>query len=173
MANLILGSRGTRVTFEASGGTVVLTLTSLGAGAGRISATHDKGAGSQETWYIGGLRVQVATTPVAGETIRIYVIEQVEARNSGSPAFKVPGDLGSADAAIADEGRFMVGGVTQVGSLRMPPSPAADTEYVATFEFETRARKFQMGVWSALADVLTATASEHELWIEDVDDEIQ
>jgi hypothetical protein len=89
MSNLILGSRGTRVTFEASGGTVVLTLTSLGANAGRISATHDKGAGSQEVRYIGGLRIQVGDAPVAGEVLRVYVIEQVEARNGGSPAFKV------------------------------------------------------------------------------------
>ena len=37
-ANKILAARGTRITFEASGGTVVLTLTSVAAGAGRISA---------------------------------------------------------------------------------------------------------------------------------------
>ncbi len=173
MPDLILGSRGTRITFEASGGDVVLTLTSLGAGAGRISATRDKGSGSQEKHYIGGLRTQFATTPVADELIRVYVIEQSEARNDGTPAFKVPGDLGSADAAVTDEDRFIAAGV-QVGSLVVPPSPAADTEYVSMLiEFETRARKFQMGVWNAAVDALTATATEHELWLIDVDDEIQ
>lgn len=172
-ANKILGARGTRVTFEASGGTVVLTLTSLAAGAGRISATHDKGAGSQEKHYIGGGLLQFATTPVAGEIIRYYLIEQIEARNGGSPAFKVPGDLGSGDAAVADEDRFLAAGVL-IGRLIVPPSPAADTEYVSIpFDFVTRARKFQIGVWDATADALTATATEHEVYLIDVDDEIE
>ncbi len=172
-ANKILGARGTRVTFEASGGTVVLTLTSLATVAGRISATHDKGAGSQEKHYIGGLLTQFATTPVAGEIIRIYLIEQVEARVGGTPAFKVPGDLGSADAAVSDEDRFAAAGIL-IGRLIVPPSPAADTEYVSiTFDFETRARKFQIGVWNDTVDGLTATATEHELYIIDVDDEIE
>ena len=173
MPNLVHGSRGTRITFEASGGDVALTLTSLGAGAGRISGTYDKGTGSQETRYIGGLRTQFATLPVAGEMMRIYLIEQVEARDGGTPAFKVPGDLGSSDAAVTDEDDLIAAGI-QIGTFIVPPSPAADTEYVSrTFEFETRAQKFQLAVWNATADALTATAGEHELYIIDVDDEIQ
>lgn len=171
--NKILGARGTRITFEASDGTVVLTLTSLVAGAGRISATYDKGAGSQEKHYGGGLLAQVATIPVAKEIIRVYLIEQWEARNDGSPAFKVPGDLPSTDSAIADEDRFLAAGIL-IGRLIIPPSPAADTEYVSTpFDFETRARKFQIGVWNDTADALTATATEHEVYLIDVDDEIE
>jgi len=173
MANLILSARGTRITFEASGGDVVLTLTSLAAGAGRISDTFDKGAGSQEKNFIGGLLTQFATTPVAAESIRVYLIEQIEARNGGSPAFKVPGDLPSTDSAISDEDRFTAAGYL-VTSLIVPPSPAADTEYVSIpFDFTTRARKFQYGVWNDTADALTATATEHELFMIDVDDEIQ
>ncbi len=173
MANLILGSRGTRITFEASGGDVVLTLTSVAAGAGRISATRDKGAGSQEKHYIGGLATQLQTGLLAGEMIRIYLIEQIEARAGGTPAFKVPGDLGASDAAVADEDRFLAGG-TLIGRLIVPPSPAADTEYVSLpFEFETRAQKFQIGVWNATTGALTATAGEHEVYLIDVDDEIQ
>lgn len=173
MANKILAARGTRITFEASGGDVVLTLTSLATVAGRISATYDKGAGSQEKHYNGGLRTQFATTPVAKEIILVYLIEQVEARNGGSPAFKVPGDLPSTDSAIADKDRFDAGG-TLIGRLIVPPSPAADTEYVSiTFDFETRARKFQIGVWNDTVDGLTATATEHEVYLIDVDDEIE
>ena len=173
MANLILGSRGTRVTFEASGGDVTLTLTSLASGAGRISATRDKGSGSQEVHFGGMLRTQFATTPVAKESIRIYLVEQEEARDGGTPAFKVPGDLPSTDTAIADEDRF-IGIGTEIGRLKVPESPAANTEYISEyFEFRTRAQKFQIGVWNGTADGLTATAGEHEVWIIDVDDEIQ
>ena len=174
MPNLILGARGTRITFEASGGDVVLTQTSLGTGAGRISATYDKGSGSQEKRFIGGARTQFADTPVAPEIIRYYLIEHVEARDGGSPAFKVPGDLPSTDAAIADEDRFIAAGAILIGVLTVPPSPAADTEYVSdVFDFETRAQEFQIGVWNATADGLTATAGEHEVYLIDVDDEIQ
>ncbi|MEE8551489.1 MAG: hypothetical protein V3T08_09590 [Gemmatimonadota bacterium] len=173
MPNKILGARGTRITFEASGGTVVLTLTSVASGAGRISATHDKTGGSQEKRFGGGLRTQIATTPVAADIIRIYLIEQWEASNGGSPAFKVPGDLPSTDSAIADEDRFKAGGIL-IGRLIVPPSPAQDVEYVSLpFDFETRAQKFQIGVWNASAVALTSTATEHEVWLEDVDDEIQ
>ena len=173
MANLIRVNLGTRVTFEASGGNVVLTLTSLAAGAGRISATFNKGTGAQELHIIGGLLTQFATTPVAGETIRIYLIEQIEARNGGSPAFKVPGDLGSSDAAVSDEDRFITAGHL-ITSLTVPPSPAADTEYVSKpFDIVVRAQKFQYGIWNGTVDALTATATEHELYHIDADDEIQ
>lgn len=173
MPNLIYGSRGTRVTFEPSGGTITFTLTSLASGAGRVSGTHDKGAGSRERHYIGQLRTAWATTPVAGEMLHIYLIEQVEARDGGTPAFKVPGDLGASDAAISDEDRLRVAGRV-VGVLEVPPSPASGTEYVSeTFEFVTRARKIQVAVWNATADGLSATAGDHELYIEPVDDEIQ
>jgi len=170
--NKILAARGTRITFEASGGDVVLTLTSLAATAGRISATYDKGAGSQEKHFIGGLLTQWATVPNAS-VIRVYLIEQIEARDGGTPAFKVPGDLGSADAAVADEDRFLAAG-SLIGRLVVPPSPAINTEYVSLpFDFLTRARKFQIGVFNATADALTSDATEHEVFLIDVDDEIE
>ena len=173
MPNAILALRGTRITFEASGGTVVLTLPSLAAGAGRISDPFNKGAGSQEKIFGGGMRTQFATVPVAAELIRIYLIEWWEARNAGTPAFKVPGDLPAVDSDIADEDRFLAGGVL-LESLIVPPSPAADTEYISRpLDFQTRARQFQIGVWNATADALTATATEHEVYLEPVDDEIQ
>ncbi len=65
--NLIYRDLGTRLTFEASGGSAVLTLTSVAPGAGRISAQLDRGAADHADRYGGALRTQFATTPVAGE----------------------------------------------------------------------------------------------------------
>ncbi len=158
--NLILRDLGSRISFEPTGGTVVLTLTSLAAGAGRISAQLDRGAGDIRDRYAGALRTQFATVPVAPEIIRMYLIEGWDFRTGG---IKEGGDLPGTDSAIADEDRFIAGGIL-IGRLIVPPSPAADTEYISLpFDFQTIARYIQLGVWNGTVDALTATAGEHEI----------
>lgn len=174
MPALILAGDGSRITFEASGGSAVLTLTSLASGAGRISAVISKSAGSREKFFNGALRTQLQSGLLAGEFIRIYIFELVEARVGGSPAFLMPGDLPSTDSAISDEQRFIAAGGVLIATLEVPPSPAADTQYVSsTMDYESRAEEYSMGVWNATSAAFTATASEHELYTQDVDDESQ
>jgi len=173
MANKILRALETRITFEASGGDHVLTLTSLGTLAGRVSAQRDRGAGSKAEQLVAILRTQFATIPVEAETLDMYLIEGWEFRDGGTPAVKEGGDLPSTDSAIANLGDMQAGG-RYIGSLRVPNSPAADTEYISfPAYFETAARYYQIGVWNASIDGLTATAGEHEVAVYNVPPEIQ
>ena len=64
----------TKHEFLASGGDVVLTLTSLGAGAGRQSADLDLGASAQPFMFRWRAWVKFATAPVVGETIDLYPV---------------------------------------------------------------------------------------------------
>lgn len=164
MANEIYRLRETRVTFEPSGGDAALTLTSLGAGSGRISAQLDRGVGALAAHYEGVLRTAWATTPVAGEAVRIYVDEGWELRNDGTPEVDEGGDLPATDSAISSEDRLVAGCGPPVGRLIVPPSSASGTEYVSIpFRFDTAARYLQIGVWNATQDGLSATASLHEV----------
>ena len=45
----------------------------------------------------------------------------------------------------------------------MPTLPATPEYISLPFDFETMARYFQIGVWNATTQALTATASEHEI----------
>ena len=92
MPNDVLTKVGSPITFQDSGGTVVLTLQNLGFGAGRVSATYDKGAGSKADWaHVHGV-IQFETAPIAGEVVEVYVFS-----HDGT---NVPADLGVADAAV-------------------------------------------------------------------------
>ncbi len=161
--NLIYRKLETRVTFEASGGDAVLTLTSLGTLAGRIGAQWDRGAGAKAEDLIAILRTQWATTPIEGETLDGYLVEGWEFRDGGTPAVKEGGDLPSADTAIANLGDITAGG-RYIGSLIVPNSPALDTEYISLpMPFRTAARYIQFAFWNATVDGLHATAGNHEL----------
>lgn len=173
MPNKVYRALETRITFEPSGGDVTFTLTSLGADDGQISNRLDRGSGSIAGWYAGVLRCQFATAPVAGDVVRIYLVESWEFRDGGTPDVTPGGDLPETDSAITDQNRFVRGGIA-VGNLIVPPSPAADTEYVSKpFHFFTAARYIQFGVWNDVPDAFTATAGEHELAIWPVPPEIQ
>ncbi len=173
MANLLYRKQETRITFEPSGGTITFTITSLGAADGQISNQLDRGASSHAQRYAGAFRTQFATIPVVDEVIRIYLIEGWEFRDGGTPAVKEGGDLPGTDNAITDESRFTAGGIL-IGRLVVPPSPAADTEYISLpFEFETEARYLQIGLWNDAVDALTATAGEHEVAMYPVPPELQ
>lgn len=173
MPNKIYVARESRITFEPSGGNAALTLTSLGAGAGRISGQIDRGDVSHAQIYEGVLRTAWETTPVADEVLRIYLAEAWEFRNDGTPETDVGGDLPSSDSGISSEDRLSAG-ADMIGRQIVPPSPASGTEYVSLpFRFRTAARYLQVGVWNATADALSSTASHHELAIWPVPPEVQ
>ncbi len=94
MANEILVKPGTAITWKESGGTNVITLNNLAAGAGRVGAQYDKGAGAQEAWFKAHLVVQFETAPAVGEMVELYLLN-----HDGT---NVPGSVGTADAAVTD-----------------------------------------------------------------------
>lgn len=173
MPNKVYVARETRITFEPSGGDEPFTLTSLASGAGRVSDQLERGAGSIAQEYQGVLRTAFGTVPVVNEVLRIYLVEGWNFRNDGTPEVDQGGALGAADAAVSDEDDLIAAGHL-IGYLVVPPSPAADTEYVSRpFRFLTAARYLQFAVWNATADALSATAADHELAVWPSPPEIQ
>jgi len=93
MANKIYVARETPTVWSDTAGDKVMTLNNLAAGAARIGAQLDLGAGSVSEWYSWRLTVQFNAAPTAvGETVEIYL--------STSDGSEEDGQEGTADAAL-------------------------------------------------------------------------
>ncbi len=162
MANAILFTRGSRVTFEPTGGTEPLTLTSLGAGAGRISDRYDLTAFPNGADISAQLRTEFATAPVLGDVIRIHLVEWFTHRDA---TLYGVGDLGAVDAAIATE--TDIDGVPQVGSIVVNRVTTTNDYISPMIHVLTLAEMISWVVWNETADGLSATAGDHELamWV--------
>lgn len=103
MANEIYASPGTAVVFDAAGTNVAVTCTSLAAGAGRVAAQWDRGAGALPMTYLWEARWILQSGNVLGEAVDFFL-------PCYSVSSKVPGRLGTTDAAL--------GSTNQLGSIR-------------------------------------------------------
>lgn len=103
MANEIYALPGTAVLFDAAGTNVAITCTSLAAAAGRVSAQWDRGTGAQPMTYLWEARAILQSGSVLGEAIDFFL-------PTYAVASKVPGRLGTSDAAL--------GSTNQLGSIR-------------------------------------------------------
>ncbi|KKN04067.1 hypothetical protein LCGC14_1101340 [marine sediment metagenome] len=145
------------ITWLDTGGSAVLTLTSLAAGAGRQGARYDLGAITTarahlfDWWFF----MQFATAPVVGETIDIYWKGY---HQSGSHAMN---DDGNSDAAVSAEDKLK--------NLWYLDSLVVDEANV-TPEFATAQQgdpiwiphRYGMPViWNRTANAFSATAAEH------------
>lgn len=90
MANKVYVARETPIKWSDSAGDLVMTLNNLAAGAVRIGARKDWGAGSTSEWYEWRFTAQFETAPVVGETIDLFL--------STSDGTEEDGQLGVADA---------------------------------------------------------------------------
>lgn len=97
MTSQILLLPGTTLTWKDSGGDAVMTLQNLAAGAGRVGARYDRGAGAKPALYKVRAIIQYATAPQVGEFAEIYLVE-----NDGTYG---DGTLGTSDAAMTTEKR--------------------------------------------------------------------
>ncbi len=98
MPTKIYVARETPIVWSDTAGDLVMTLNNLAAGAGRVGAQKDFGAGStadEFTWRFTG---QFETQPVVGETIDIYL--------STSDGTEEDGQVGVADAALSAEDKL-------------------------------------------------------------------
>ncbi len=91
MANKIYVARETAVTWTDSSGDLVMTLTNLAAGAVRVGARKDWGAGSTPEWYEWRASVNFETAPVVGQTVNFYL--------ATSDGVCADGEVGTGDAA--------------------------------------------------------------------------
>lgn len=157
-----LWTRGSRVTFEPSGGTEPFILTSLGAGAGRISDRYDLGAFPNGAHLSAQLRTEFETAPVLGEVVRIHLVEWFTHRDA---TVYGPGDLGASDAAIATES--LLDGIPMVGRIIVNRTTTTNDYVSPMIHVFTLAEQISWLVWNATADALSSTAADHELamWV--------
>lgn len=162
MANKIYNAPETAVTFKDSGGDVVITLASLGAGAGRVSAQYDRGAGSKPALYKWRGVFQFDSAPAVGELVELYLF--------GGDGTVVDGTLGTSDAAMTTDKRRngKLIGVVVVDTT------SATTDIVGSGVCEIFDRYVSLGVWNGSAgDTLEATANACYVVLTPIPPEIQ
>lgn len=163
MANLVYVQPETAITWLASGGTNVLTLTSLASGAGRQGALHDFGATTARARAFNWRAyVKFATTPVVGEIIEIYA-------KTGDGTHR-DNDDGTGDAAVSAEDKLR--NLTYIGCIIVDEA-STTPEFSASGTIEVDAREFSPVFWNATADALSATAGDHGFELTPVPDEVQ
>lgn len=163
MPSKIYAAPETAVTFATSGGTVTMTLTSLGNGAGRLSAQHDRGSGSKPSWYRWQARFRCNVSPSIGTAIYIYLV-------TGDDGSYVDGDFGTADAAVS-----ALTDLSNARILGVVVCDAASTtkDFVASGLCWLRSRYVSVAVWNASGQALNGTAADHEVRLTPVPDESQ
>lgn len=162
MANAIYRALGTTLSFRDSGGDAVLTLQNLAAGAGRVSARYDRGAGSLPRVYEWRGVMQFETAPVVGELVEIYLFE--------SDGTYMDGTLGTSDAALGSDKRKngKLIGVVVVDTT------SVTTDIIASGLCLINARYFSVGVWNGSAgDNLENTANASRVNLTPMYDEVQ
>lgn len=165
MPNKIYIVPETAITWLASGGTNVLTLTSLAAGAGRQGALHDFGASARAGDYTWRAWVKFATTPVVGELLEVYW--------KTSDGSHPDNDDGAGDAAVSAEDKLRnlkLLGVIEVDEASATPEFAASGFLPA----EWAAHRHGAPVfWNRTADALSSTAGDHGFALTPVPAEVQ
>lgn len=162
MANLVYSLPETAISWRDSGGDELLTLTSVASGAGRQGAEHDYGAAAKSRLYDWRAFVQMATTPVVDEIIRIYM--------KTGDGTHYDNDDGVGDIAVSAEDKLK--NLVQIGSIVIDEA-TADLEFSASGKIVLDSRYVMPVFWNATADALTATAAEHGFDLVPVPDQIQ
>lgn len=156
----------TAVSFKNTGGTVVLTMTSLANGAGRISAQWDRGTGSQPGLYRWHFRTKAAASLTVGNRVELYF-----AQANGTGTTDVPGKLGTADAAVSS--------IEKLRNLGPPfggisaDSTTNGEEQVSSGVCFIYSRYVSVVVWNASGQALSGTAGDHELILTPIPPELQ
>lgn len=161
MPQKLYSRREDAVRFEASGGNVVLTLTSLANGAGRVSAQYDRGVGGAADRFIWRFKTTLAVAAALGAVLTIYLVT-----SDGTDA---DGNLGTTDAALPalDRRRNLV----PIGSVI---ADAASTgPFKASGVVEILERFVQVVVVNEMGQALSASAGDHAFVLTPVPPEVQ
>lgn len=162
MANLIYQNEEAEITWLASGGDNVLTLTSVGAGAGRQGALHDFGVGARAYLFVWRAWVKFATTPVVGDQVQVYL--------KTSDGTHPDNDDGAGDAAVSAEDKLK--NLDLIGQIIVDEA-STTPEFVASGVVQIPERSVGPVFWNASADALSGTAGDHGFSLTPVPAEIQ
>jgi len=144
-----------------------LTLTSVGAGAGRQGALHDFGVAPRARKFIWVGFVKFATPPVVGETVDIYI---KRAWSETATPTHADNDDGTGDAALSAEDKLRT--LQYIGSIEVDEA-STTPEFNATGTVEINSRHGAPVFFNDTADALSSTAADHGFELKAVPDEIQ
>lgn len=162
MVNKLYVARETPIVWTDSTGDLVLTLNNLAAGAGRVGAQKDFGAGSTSEWYEWRATVMFATAPVVGETVDVYL--------STSEGVQEDGQEGEADAALGSTDSLR--NMHYIGSL-VVTSTDADHDMTASGMCRITTRYVSPVIHNKTADNLTATNDKSGFTLTPIPPEVQ
>lgn len=163
MANKVYQVAESDITWLASGGTNVLTLTSLAAGAGRQGAQHDFGTSPRPIRFAWRAWVKANATPTVGQVIEIYAKTSDGSHPDNSD--------GTSDAAVSAAGKLL--NLVRLGAIVIDQA-STTPEFVASGMVELPHRYFQPVLWNAMTSVaLSGTAADHGFKLTPIVDEIQ
>lgn len=159
---LIAHTSGTFATDLAAGKWLLVTPilwtpASVAAGAGRISAVWDRGAGNlpERYWTLSSARW--AATPAAGDALRLYLVKSLAL----AEASLTVGNFTLGDAGVAAEGALSANAVGIAGPV---VGTATDTLKIREGVCQILSRYLALAGWNSSATkALTATASDH--WV--------
>jgi len=150
MPNLIYVNEGTPITWKNTGGTELLTLTSVATVAGRQGALHDFGVAARSLEHAWRAWVKFATTPVVGDVIEIYW----KTSDGTSP----DNDDGTGDIAVSSIDKLK--NLQLLGFIVVDEASTAPV-FTASGFFNIYHRHGSPVFWNATADSLSSTATDH------------
>ena len=140
----------TNITWLNTGGSELLTLTSVAAGAGRQGALHDFGVAAFARDYNWRAYVKFATAPVVGEAIEIWW--------KSSDGTHPDNDDGTGDITVSAEDKLK--NLKFLGSIIVDEA-SLTPEFVASGFVNLSHRHGSPVFWNRTADALSATATDH------------
>jgi hypothetical protein len=126
-----------------------MTLSALAAGAGRVSARYDRGAGSHAALYEWRIRWALTGTNVVGAALELFAFT--------SDGTNADGVIGTADAALASSLRDTT---TPMG-LAVVYQTTTNTVMVRSGYVYIAARYVSLGLWNATTLPLQTSTSVH------------
>ena len=158
-------TRGTTITFVASGGDVAMTLTSLGDDAGRHSAAHDTGASARTPHFEVTAKFQHVATPTVGEQVLVYM----QQADSDAVA-DWQNDDGTGDIALSAQDKLK--NMALIGSATIDEAAASIEVTMDPVVIDIHKRYVRFCVWNEAGSALSAVAAENyiELTPIDIDD---
>jgi hypothetical protein len=157
----VLQHDGAIITWKASAGTELLTLTSLATLAGRQGGYHDFGTAARARRFAWRAKIVPGATRVVGEVVRIYF--------TTGDGTVYDNDDGTGDIAVSSIDKLR--NVLQIGAIIIDENAAVPMG--ASGEFEMSARWGAPIVWNASANSLSATAGDFLFELTEVPDAVQ
>ena len=140
----------TTITWLNVGGSELLTLTSVAAGAGRQGALHDFGTVARAPEFAWRAWIKFSTAPVVGERVKVYW----KTSDGTSP----DNDDGTGDIALSAEDKLK--NLMFLGSIVVDEASTAPL-FVASSDVYLPHRYGSPVFFNDTADALSATATDH------------